>query len=325
MRRNEILSLLEQGLDDVSVSRTGGGWGVPMIDHPDQTVYVWFDALTNYLSALGFPDSTELYRRFWPADVHLVGKDITRFHAVIWPAMLMSAEVPLPRTVYGHGWVLTGEGRMSKSAGNVMDPRVMADLVGADALRYFLLREAPFGRDLEFDLERLAGRYNADLANDLGNLFQRVVSMAGKYRDGRLCRPGGEPVTSLRGTAEEVVGEYRKSFDSYDLQGGLKAIWKLVGAANVAVDTHKPWDLAGDDGRADELDAVLWELGACLRQIAVLVYPTMPERAAAMARRLCLEEEPREWRIDDLLDPEAGPRRVEIGEPLFPRMDADEL
>jgi len=325
VRRNEILALLEQGLDDVSVSRTGGGWGVPMPGHPEQTVYVWFDALTNYLSALGFPDETELYRAFWPADMHLVGKDITRFHAVIWPAMLMSAGVSLPRTVYGHGWVLTDEGRMSKSAGNVMDPRVMARRVGADALRYFLLRETPFGRDLEFDMERLAGRYNADLANDLGNLFQRVVSMALKYRDGDLRRPTGEPVTGLGSRAEDVAKAYRRAMDRHDLQGGLKELWKLVGAANLAVDTHKPWDLAGDGARVDELDAVLWELVACLRQIALLVYPAMPERAAAMGGRLCMDQAPAGWSLDDLLDPAAAPRRVQAGEALFPRMDPDEL
>jgi methionyl-tRNA synthetase len=305
-----------------------------MPGHPGQAVYVWFDALTNYLAATGFPDDSERYRRFWPADMHLVGKDITRFHAIIWPAMLMSAGVALPRTVFGHGWVLTGGGRMSKTTGNVMDPVATAECFGADALRYFLLREAPFGRDLEFDHERLVGRYNADLANDLGNLLQRTVAMAMKYRGGKLAALEGGPEgaggaktteTGLDAEAARVAQEYRDAMEDYDLQGGLRAIWKLVAAANLAVDTHKPWELAKDEARAAELDAVLTELAAALRQVAVLVHPFMPERSAAMARTLGIETAAAEWRLDDLLDPSRAPRELRPTEPLFPRLDLDEL
>lgn len=325
-RRNELLALIDEGLEDVSVSRASSGWGVPMPGHSGQAVYVWFDALTNYLSALGFPDETDRYQRYWPADVHLVGKDITRFHAVIWPAMLMSAGLPLPATIFGHGWVLTAEGRMSKSMGNVMDPMVVAEQFGADSLRYFLLREVRFGRDMEFDYERLIGRINADLANDLGNLFQRTLTMAKKYRDGVLAAPGaGASVTGLPEKAREVVDTYREAMDRYDLQGGLVAAWELVSAANLAIDGHKPWELAREDDRTAELDSVLYELVEALRYLMVLVSPTMPEKARAMAGQLGWSLPSEEWMLDSLL--ESAPESVQVnpGDPLFPRLDPDDF
>jgi methionyl-tRNA synthetase len=323
-RRNELLSLLEEGLEDISVSRASDGWGIPMPGHEGQSVYVWFDALTNYLSATGFPGRTERYEKFWPADVHLVGKDITRFHAIIWPAMLMSAGVPLPKVVFGHGWVLTGGGRMSKSMGNVMDPVATAERFGADALRYFLLREARLGRDLEFDHERLIGRYNHDLANDLGNLLQRTIGMATKYSDGKLEGPGGDDVTGLQSLSAEVESEYRAAMDAYELQGGLLAVWKLISAGNLAIDTHKPWDLAKDPDKASELDAVLSEIAASLRQVAILLFPFMPERATAMADALGIDSDTGRWRLDQLRDPDQSPRQLRKSDPLFPRLDADE-
>ncbi len=324
-RRNELLALIGQGLEDVSVSRASTGWGVPMPGHPGQAVYVWFDALTNSLSALGFPDETEAYQRFWPADMHLVGKDITRFHAVIWPAMLMSAGVALPATIFGHGWVLTASGRMSKTMGNVMDPIVVAEQFGADSLRYFLLREVRFGRDMEFDYERLIGRINADLANDLGNLFQRTLTMAKKYREGRLSAPEpGASVTGLPEKAREVLGTYRQAMDCYDLQGGLAAAWDLVAAANLAIDSHKPWELARDDDRATELDSVLSALVETLRHIAVLVSPMMPEKARAMADQVSWQLPREDWRLDSMLESSPGSVHVSPGEPLFPRLDPDD-
>ncbi|MCH7823984.1 MAG: methionine--tRNA ligase [Acidobacteria bacterium] len=324
-RRNELLSLLDEGLEDISVSRASDGWGIPMPGHEGQAVYVWFDALTNYLAATGFPEETDTYKKFWPADMHLVGKDITRFHAIIWPAMLMSAGVPLPKVVYGHGWVLTGGGRMSKSVGNVMDPVATAERFGADALRYFLLRETPFGRDLEFDHERFVARYNADLANDLGNLLQRTVGMAMKYQNGALGGPAEGDVTRLAAASREVEAEYREAMEGYELQGGLKAIWKLVAAGNLAVDTHAPWVLAKDPAKAAELDAVLSQLAALLRQVAVLVHPFMPERSATMAQALGQDADPAAWRLDDLHDPSLAPRQVHKSEPLFPRLDVEEV
>lgn len=323
-RRNELLALLESGLEDISVSRASDGWGIPMPGHEGQAVYVWFDALTNYLSATGFPEATESYEKYWPADLHLVGKDITRFHAIIWPAMLMSAGVPLPKTVFGHGWVLMGGGaRMSKSKGNVVDPLVTAERLGADSLRYFLLREAPFGRDLEFDTEKFVGRYNADLANDLGNLLQRTVGMAMKYQDGALGGVGEADLTGLSAAARKVEAGYRAAMDAYDLQGALKAIWKLVAAGNLAVDTHAPWALAKEPDKAGELDAVLSELADLLRKIAVLVHPFMPERSAAMTAALGLEDV--EWTLEGLHDTVRAPRQVHKTAPLFPRLDVDEV
>jgi len=326
-RRNELLALLEQGLEDISVSREAStGWGIPMPGHEGQAVYVWFDALTNYLSALGFPEETAEYERYWPADMHLVGKDITRFHAIIWPAMLMSAGLPLPKVIFGHGFVLAGGGRMSKTIGNVMDPVATAERFGADALRYFLLREARFGRDLDFDHDRLVSRFNADLANDLGNLLQRTVGMAMKYRDGSLSGVGAErSVTDLPDRATEVVGEYREAMERYDLRGGLKAAWKLVSAGNLAVARHAPWELAKDPDKAAELDAVLSELAAALRQLTVLLHPFMPERSVAMAKALGWDADPSEWSLDGLTDPSLAPRQLHKGEALFPRLDADEV
>jgi methionyl-tRNA synthetase len=321
-RRNELLSLIEEGLEDVSVSRSSSGWGVPMPGHPGQAVYVWFDALTNYLSALGFPEETEKYGRYWPADVHFVGKDITRFHAIIWPAMLMSAGVPLPVTILGHGWVLTAGGRMSKSTGNVMDPIAVAGEFGADSLRYYLLREAPFGRDIDFDYERLINRYNADLANDLGNLFQRTLAMAKKYRGGRIAIPDADTsVTGLPAKAREVLAGYRQAMERYDIQGGLAVAWDLVAAANLAIDTHKPWELARDEGRAVELDAVLYELVDVLRHLTVLVSPAMPERSRAMADQLGWSLPADQWRLDSL-ETVAG-ETIDLcpGDALFPRLD----
>jgi methionyl-tRNA synthetase len=323
-RRNELLSLLEEGLEDISVSRASDGWGIPMPGHEGQAVYVWFDALTNYLAATGFPEDTETYREFWPADMHLVGKDITRFHAIIWPAMLLSAGVPLPRVVFGHGWVLTGGGRMSKSMGNVMDPVATAERFGADALRYFLLREAKFGRDLEFDHGRLVGRYNHDLANDLGNLLQRTIGMALKYSEGALGGPAGADVTGLGEVAQEAIAEYRAAMDAYDLQGGLLAAWKIIAAGNLAIDTHKPWELAKDPDKAAELDAVLSEVAASLHQVAVLLHPFMPERTIAMATALGVDADPETWSLDDLTDPAKAPRQLHKSDALFPRFDADE-
>ena len=324
-RRNELLALLADGLEDISVSRASDGWGIPMPGHEGQAVYVWFDALTNYLSATGFPEQTECYEKFWPADVHLVGKDITRFHAVIWPAMLMSAGLPLPKVIFGHGFVLAGGGRMSKSMGNVMDPVATAERFGADALRYFLLREARFGRDFDFDHERLVSRYNADLANDLGNLLQRTIGMAMKYSEGRLGGPTGDDLTGLGSVAHDVEAAYRAAMEAYDLQGGLLAAWKLVAAGNLAIDTHKPWDLAKDPEKAAELDAVLSEIAASLRQLAMLVSPFMPERSAAMGRALGIDEDVSEWALDDLADASRAPRQLYKSEALFPRLDAEEV
>ena len=337
VRRNEILALLDQGLDDISISRRAAGWGIPMPGYEGQTVYVWFDALTNYLTGLGYPDEDEgsEYADFWPADVHLVGKDITRFHAVIWPAMLLAAGLPLPRTIFGHGFVQQGGGRMSKTIRNVIDPLAAAAVVGVDALRYFLIREVPFGRDLDFDLDRLEERYNADLANDLGNLFQRTLAMAGKYRGAELTKPlPGEPATKLPAAGVAAIHDYRERMDAYDLQGGVAAAWRLVSAANLAIDEAKPWELAGckdDTAAAEKLDRVLWELVDALRTLAVLLQPVVPGRAKQMFARLgiaaSLDSEPQSGSgsaipLAALAEPAESPWRLQPGDALFPRLES---
>lgn len=325
VRRNEILALLDRGLDDVSVSRAAEvGWGIPMPGRPGQVVYVWFDALINYITAAGFPDDEERFARWWPADLHMIGKDITRFHCVIWPAMLMSAGLPLPRVVFGHGFVTVAGGRMSKSVGNVMDPVEVSEIVGVDPLRYFLMREVTFGRDLDFELDRLVERYNSDLANDLGNLLRRTLSMASKYRGTEVpAVPVGDSCTELPGLAAGVRRRYRAAFEELEIQAALQAAWELVSAANLAIDRHKPWELAKDEGSGARLDRVLVELVDALRQTAVLLYPVMPGKAAEMARQLGVESEPGDWRLEEMLDPAARPRMIAPGDPLFPRHEIE--
>ena len=321
IRRNEVLSLLHQGLADISISRRGAEWGIPMPGHEGQAVYVWFDALTNYLTDVGFPDDADTLAHFWPANLHLVGKDITRFHCLIWPAMLMSAGLELPRTVFGHGFVQRGGGRMSKTIGNVIDPIAAAETVGIDGLRYFLLREVRFGRDLDFDLDKLQERYNADLANDLGNLAQRTLAMARKYRECSLQMPSTpRVVTVLPEVGRQALQEYRRAFEDYDLQEAIAAAWSLVAAANLAIDTHKPWELAKQPGSSDELDAVLLELIGALRDIARMLYPIMPQRAAEMGRQLGIEQQPRHWRLT-ANEEEVTPTVLYPGAALFPRLE----
>ena len=318
-RRNEVLAVLNEGLEDISISRRGSEWGIAMPGHPGQVVYVWFDALTNYITDLGFPDTTGEFEHYWPAGIHLVGKDITRFHSLIWPAMLMSAGLDLPTMVFGHGFVQRGGGRMSKTIGNVIDPIDAARDVGIDALRYFLLREVPFGRDLDFDLDRLQQRYNAELANDLGNLLQRTVSMARKYRECVLrC-----PIKSRTVLASEAAGaldQYAAAFADYDVQGALKATWKLIGAANLAIENEKPWVLASG-GDEVGLDAVLAEVWLVLRQIAWMIWPVMPERAETLARQLGVDADGSSWRFSHLEEKVVWPQRLQPGEPLFPRLE----
>ncbi|HEU5357608.1 MAG TPA: methionine--tRNA ligase [Gemmatimonadales bacterium] len=277
-RRNEILGLLRQGLDDVSASRARFGWGVPFprptSDGEAQTTYVWFDALPNYWTATRFPGS----RATWPAQLHVIGKDITRFHCVIWPAMLQAAGLPLPERVWAHGFITYGGERFSKSAGVRLELAEAVDRFGADAFRYFLLREVPWDADGSFSWERFEERYTADLADGLGNLASRALAMVEKYRGGVL--PTGE-ATTLDGDGERAVADYQRAMDVLDLQGGAAAAWSHVAAANLFVQQSAPWTLA-KEGRDAELDAVLGALGRSLYRLAILVAPFMPGKAQAL-------------------------------------------
>ncbi len=280
-RRNEILRLLEGGLEDISASRSRLPWGIPFPGAEDHTVYVWIDALTNYLSATGYPE--EGYGRFWPAQLHIVGKDITRFHCVIWPAMLLSAGVELPAAVWGHGFVSIAGGKISKDAGAELDLDELIERHGTDAFRYFLVREAPWDGDREFAsptdlLDRFDERYNSELANDLGNLVSRTAAMVQKYRDGAVSLGRSTPLDEAVAAAAE---RYHERMQAYLLHDGLQLVLGLVRQANAFIDERQPWRLAKEgEAAADRLDETLAALVGCLRGAAAMLAPYMPERAA---------------------------------------------
>lgn len=285
-RRNEILRLLEGGLDDISASRSRVPWGVPFPGAPDHTVYVWLDAVTNYLSAAGFPD--EGFEDVWPAQLHVIGKDITRFHCVIWPAMLMAAGIALPAVVWAHGFVMIGGGKLSKSDAELLDLEALIERHGSDAFRYVLLAEAPWDRDRDFPsadgfLQQFDNRYNADLANDLGNLLNRSVSMIQKYRDG-VVPTGGE--TELDARVESARAEYHDHMENLDLHKAIETAMSVVREANGFIDAAKPWSLAKDPSEAARLDDVLAALVRGLTSTAVALAPFMPAKSEELWKRL---------------------------------------
>lgn len=322
-RRNEIVRLLESGLEDISVSRSGFDWGIPLPEDPGHVVYVWFDALINYLSALGFGGSDEtLVCKYWPADLHVVGKDITRFHCVIWPAMLLSAGVPMPVSVYGHGFIYHRGEKMSKSLGNVLSPLDVADRFGADPLRYFLLREVVFGNDGDFTYDRFTERYNSDLANDLGNLFSRVVAMIGRYFGGAIPLDAGLPPDALSWSYPETVKNWIAAMEKYELSAACDIVWELVRAANRRVEESAPWNLAKDPAKRGELAAVLYDLACVSGGVAILLEPYIPATAAAMWKVLALPGDVADSRLSEHSHVPLVPKgvRLEKGQALFPRI-----
>ena len=284
VRRNEILRLLEAGLEDVSMSRAGQAWGIPLPFAPENVVYVWFDALINYCSAVGYGTDPARFEKWWPADLHVIGKDITRFHTVMWPAMLWSAGVEAPRQVFGHGWINYGGQRMSKTLGTSVDPADLVAKFGPDPARLYLTKEIAFGNDGDFTWERYEERYNADLANNLGNLASRVTAMVHKYRSGTV-RPAGDG-----GALAHVVGEaslrYLQAMDRFALHEGVAAAFDIVTAANGFVAEQAPWALARDPQAASRLDAVLFEAAEAVRAAATLLLPVVPTSATELLRRL---------------------------------------
>ncbi len=321
VRRNEILRLLEGGLDDISISRAGQLWGIPLPFDRSSVVYVWFDALINYASAVGYGRDEAEFARWWPADLHVIGKDITRFHCVIWPAMLMSAGLSLPRQVFGHGFVHFKGQKMSKSLGTVLDPIDAADRFGPDPLRLYLVKEIPYGQDGDFSWERFEERYNVDLANNLGNLVNRLAAMTERYRQGRLPATPGAP-GRLAGVAGEALSRYRRAMDVFALHEGAAAAFSLIDAANEYIAETEPWSLARR-GEQKRLTEVLRDEVEAVRIAALLLLPIMPGSAAEILRRMGETRAPGELRLDaDGAWSAGGERTVIRGEPLWPRLEA---
>lgn len=322
MRRNEILNVIAHGLEDVSVSRTGKKWGVPLPMADDQVVYVWFDALINYISALGFAAADRnKFERYWPADCHIIGKDITRFHCLIWPAMLMAAGVPLPKCVFGHGFVYSKGTKMSKTLGNIVDPIQVADFFGADVLRYLLLRGIAFNRDGDFTVEQSITRYNAELANELGNLFSRALSMVKRYQNAAVPEWTPAAAEETKRLTDGVVDTYEACMDRLAFDEALDAMWKAVTAANRFVEEKKPWELARADDKGP-LQDTLRALLEVLRAASILSIPVMPIKAAEMRRQLGLADDISALRIDEARSPGDVEWKL-IGDisPIFPKID----
>jgi methionyl-tRNA synthetase len=314
IRRNEVLRLLESGLQDISVSRLRQPWGIPFPGDPEQTVYVWFDALINYLSASGFPAAD--YEQLWPADLHVIGKGITRFHCVIWPAMLLSAQLAIPRQVWAHGYVQWEGTKMSKTSGTAVTLDEAIERHGADPLRYFLLREVGFEADGNFTWERFDERYTADLADGLGNLASRTLAMIGKYRGGAV--PASSTDTTLDQAGAESLRRYVDAMDALDLRAGAEAAWSLVSAANLFVQQTAPWTLAKTQ-QEGELDRVLTALARALGRLAVMVSPFIPAKAQQLWEMLGMEGSVSDVSWSSAEDPAVQRRQIRRAEVLFPK------
>ena len=314
IRRNEVLRLLEAGLQDISISRQRLPWGIPFPGDPEQTVYVWFDALINYLSATGYPDAG--YEKLWPAELHIIGKGITRFHCVIWPAMLLAAGVEPPREVWAHGYVQWAGTKMSKTAGTAVDLASAIERHGPDPLRYFLLREVGFTNDGDFTWERYDERYNSDLADGLGNLASRSLQMIVKYREGKVPAPGG--ATALDTAGDAAVRRYGEAMEGLELKGGAEAAWDLVAAANQYIVQSAPWNLA-KTGELQGLDQVLGALARCLERLAIMTFPFMPEKAALLWASLGSSKTLDQIRWERVQRPAPEGQVVRKPENLFPK------